>query len=529
MTNINICGIIKIYNTCVAKSIKGASDIMKNTKNSSNNKQIRYTKIYMIVGYSIVIFIAIIFISVLTFSRTSKIMEQKTLDMTSALNVQLKLNINSYLTKLETTGALIFATPEIYEYDAINPDCDEYEALQTEKIVDTKLMELCIMENYVDFGIVYANNHSVGKLSNGTKNLFDDKLYSELEKIITRNRTMDGWATGCLEDYKRMYYVKRVNENAVFVSSFYITELENVFVIPDALNDMKVRLVNGRDFTVYSTESDEIGMALSETISERITNLVNVAFVDQQFLITVNNCGNNLRVICSIPRAIILKELNDIYISMLLIASVAVVISIILGIWLAVRIINPVNNLVSTLDSQARIDRLTGILNKRSFEEAVGNCLSNEKKMGALLILDVDNFKGVNDTLGHSYGDKVLANIGQILRDNFRASDFLGRIGGDEFAVFLNISEKETDNFMNIVISQCKALCEAFHNNYTGDDNTYKISASIGVSISPENGKNFAELYKCADKALYFSKKNGKDTYTIYNEAMMKAGDSVES
>lgn len=503
---------------------------MKKTESFTNIDHIRYTKISMIIGYSIVIFIAIIFISVPMLNRISEIMEKKVMNMTSALNVQLKLNINGYLSKLETTGTLIFATPDIYEYDAINPEKDEYESLNIEKNINNKLMELCIMENYVDFGIVYANNHSVGKISNGTKNLFNDKLYTELEKVITRRHTTDGWATGCLGDCKRMYYVKRVNENAVFVASFYITELENVFVLPDNLNNMTVRLINDNNLTIYSSDDEEIGIPMTDEISDRITTLSNVAFVDREYLITVNSCSDNLRIVCSVPRAIILKELNDIYTSTILLASMAVVISIILGICLAIKITNPVNNLVSTLDSQARIDRLTGILNKRSFEETVERRLFTAKRseVAALLILDVDNFKGVNDNLGHSYGDKVLSNIGKILKDNFRTSDFLGRIGGDEFAVFLNISESEKENCMDIVISRCKALCKAFYNNYTGDDNTYKISASIGVALTPKNGNTFAELYKCADKALYFSKKNGKDTYTIYDETMLKAGDSVE-
>ena len=138
----------------------------------------------------------------------------------------------------------------------------------------------------------------------------------------------------------------------------------------------------------------------------------------------------------------------------------------------------------------------------------------------AIILLDVDNFKGVNDTLGHSYGDKVLANIGNILRSVFRDEDILGRLGGDEFCVCIEVKSSDPDDIIRTAERKCAQLCEAFHSNYTGDDNSYKISASIGASVCPENGRSFSELYACADKALYNSKHKGKDTYTIYREEL---------
>ncbi|MBQ8826071.1 MAG: GGDEF domain-containing protein [Oscillospiraceae bacterium] len=500
---------------------------MSSVKNETHSDKIKKTKLTMIIGYAFIIVISTILISVLTLGKTSAIMEAKVKDMTSALNVQLKININSYLSKLETTGTLIFAAPEVYEYDAVNPSVDEYEALNIEDTIGDKLMELCIMENYVDFGIVYSNNHSVGKLSNGTANLFGDELYSSLAEIISRKRTSDGWATGCRDDYKRIYYVKRVNDNAVFVASFYTTELENVFELPETMNDMTVRLADGNDHVIYSSVDDEAGSLLPSEITERIAGHTSAAVVDENYLITVDNCSDEWRVICSIPRAIILEEMNDIRSSTIVIAIAAALIAILMGIFLSIRVTNPMDTLFSDLDSKARIDRLTGVNNKRSFEEAVEKALSDPSKkgVGVLLILDVDNFKGVNDTLGHSYGDKVLSNIGVILKTTFRSSDILGRIGGDEFAVFMNIPSQDKNSCCKVINARCEALCEAFRNNYTGEDNSYKISTSIGAAISPEHGNDFASLYKCADSALYASKHKGKDTYTVYSDQIKEAGD----
>jgi diguanylate cyclase (GGDEF)-like protein len=176
--------------------------------------------------------------------------------------------------------------------------------------------------------------------------------------------------------------------------------------------------------------------------------------------------------------------------------------------------------MVTALNKKAHIDQLTGILNKRSFEECTEAAIryAGSKEKYALILLDVDNFKGVNDTLGHAYGDRVLAEIGDILRAVFRQEDYLGRLGGDEFAVFLNIPLSMQQDYQNFVKSKCAELCSAFHNNYTGDDGTYKVSASIGAALYPAHGATFGELYRLADSALYNSKSQGKDMYTIYTE-----------
>lgn len=487
-------------------------------KNSDSKKHFQKIRGYMIAGYALIIIIATVCISGFAIKKTDEVLKSKVSSMTSMLNVQMKLNINSYLKKMETTGTLIFSSEEVYTYDATNPDNDQYEALNTEKIISDKLFNLCIMENFVDFGIVYSNNHTVGKVSNGTVKLFNDNLYNDLSSMINRKRTHDGWSTGYKNDYKRIYYVKRVNENAVLVTSFYTTELESVFEHPDGMNDMTVRLVENNHVIIYSSENDETGIPLPYDIEERINEQSSVTFIDDEYLITVNGCGDKWYVICSIPTKIILDEKNEIQIYILAVSIIASLLAIIAVTLISIKITNPVNQIVTNLDTKAHIDLLTGVLNKRSFEEAVENTLNNitNSRYNALILLDVDNFKGVNDTLGHSYGDKVLADIGHILNTVFNDDDYTGRLGGDEFCVFLNIPISQQKNYIQLIQEKCNALSEAFHNNYTGDDNRYKISSSIGVAVFPDHGRNFTELYKCADKALYESKHKGKDMYTIF-------------
>ena len=496
---------------------------MSDRKNiNDNDRHIKQLKLSMIFGYTLIIILITIFISTMTIRKTDTVLKSKVSTMTSALNVQMKMNINSYLSKMETTGTLIFAAEEVYTYDATAENIDEYEALNTEKIISDTLFNLCIMENFVDFGIVYSNNHIVGKISNGTIELFGDNLYTDLTAAINRQRTHDGWATGYYNNFKRIYYVKRVNDNAILVTSFYTTELEDVFDHPGGMGDITIRLVEDNNVIIYSSEEGETGKLLPDALNSRIADNSSSTVMDDEYLITVNTCGDNWKVICSVPTEIILKEKNEVQFYIIIIGIVTTLIAISMTVLLSFRISNPVNNMVNVLDKKAHLDLLTGVLNKRSFEEYTQSRINSagESDKYALILLDVDNFKGVNDTLGHEYGDKVLANIGTILRSVFRADDYLGRLGGDEFSVFLDLTSLPEDEYLSFAKKKCEQLCSAFHDNYTGDDGTYKISASIGIALYKAHASTFSELYKCADKALYNSKHKGKDTYTIYSEEL---------
>ena len=489
-------------------------------RRNENNDKIKQVKLIMIFGYALIVIVAAAFMASFIIRKNDTVLKSKVSDLTYALNVQMKLNINTYLSKLESIATLVFGTEEIVSYYSSAENADQYEALNTEKLISDKLYDLCIMENYVDFFIVYSDDHTVGKVSNGTTKLYGDDLYNDMAQTVTKKRSNDGWSTGFNDDFRRIYYVKRVNDNALLVVSFYTSELENVFVRPDDMRDTAVRLVNEDHYIMYSSENEETGSKLPDDILNRIGDSSSASFIDDDYLITVNTCADSWYVICSAPTQIILAERNIVIKYTIIITAVTSVVAMILGTLLSIYVTNPVNRIVTKLNTQANIDRLTGVNNKLSFEENTEYMLKNAKEdeRHAVILLDVDNFKGVNDNLGHAYGDRVLADIGNILRVTFNSSDCLGRIGGDEFCVLLNIPEDRQSDHMALINEKCRALCGAFHDNYTGSSGDYKISASIGAAVFPDDGKSFSELYRCADTALYSSKHKGKDTFTMYSD-----------
>ncbi|MBR5166104.1 MAG: GGDEF domain-containing protein [Ruminococcus sp.] len=483
-------------------------------------KKIRGLQLSMIIGYAVIIIAVICVVTNLAVKKTDAVLKNKVISMTSSLNVQMKLNMDSYISRMETIGTLAFGTPEAYTYDATDPDNDEYEALNTEKAITDKLYSLCIMDNFCDYGIVYRNNRTVGKISNGTSSLMGDTMYEELSSMITRQRTHDGWCAGYKGDLKRIYYVKRVHDNAVLVMSFYTSELESVFDNPETLADMDIRLVDSDYDILYSSRDEETGRHLPRTIIERVEGNTSATVMDNAYLVSVNSCVDDWYVICSIPTRIILNEKNEMQYYIYTAGLIAAVLAVLFGTMMSIRLTRPVKRAVAALDNKASNDQLTGIFNKQTFNDRTSDRLDSSLSIErhALILLDLDNFKGINDTLGHAYGDKVLAKTGSILRAEFSTEDFLGRVGGDEFCVLVNSSPSGDTKYEDFIREKCETLCNAYRAYYSGDKGDYKISASIGVSFFPEDGSTFDELYAASDKALYSAKKCGKDSYAFYSK-----------
>ncbi len=172
--------------------------------------------------------------------------------------------------------------------------------------------------------------------------------------------------------------------------------------------------------------------------------------------------------------------------------------------------------LIEDLQIKAKTDPLTKIFNKEATNELIRKSLAqNANEKAAFLIIDIDNFKGVNDNLGHQFGDSVLKIIADNIKHEFRENDIVGRIGGDEFVVFI----KKIPS-IDIITQKALALTNAFRRTYSGEKNNYKISGSIGIAIYPQDGTSFEELFKNADLALYESKKRGKDCYSFYDQSL---------
>lgn len=196
-----------------------------------------------------------------------------------------------------------------------------------------------------------------------------------------------------------------------------------------------------------------------------------------------------------------------------------------------VVIISIINKTISgkkqkQLEVKADTDLLTGLNNKLATERKIKEYIAqNPNSQSMMFILDIDNFKNINDTRGHAFGDEVLRTLGEQVRVLFRSSDIIGRAGGDEFIVFLkNISDPAA------IRKEAKKVENFFQNFKVGEYSKYTVTASIGVAIFPEEGADFEAIYKAADTGLYKAKKGGKNQLAFYKEKWLeeKPADSSE-
>lgn len=165
---------------------------------------------------------------------------------------------------------------------------------------------------------------------------------------------------------------------------------------------------------------------------------------------------------------------------------------------------------------EAKRDSMTHLWNHKYTVEYICEYLGERGRLGSLLLIDVDNFKKINDTMGHLFGDQVIQSVSRVLCNTFRSSDIIGRMGGDEFLVFMKGVDSE-----ELIRQKCNEVCGGISKIYCGEQ-AYKVSASIGVSRCPVDGLKYEELFEKADSALYYIKGSGKNNCAVYNKEMSR-------
>lgn len=166
----------------------------------------------------------------------------------------------------------------------------------------------------------------------------------------------------------------------------------------------------------------------------------------------------------------------------------------------------------------AHYDSLTGLPNRVLLVDRLEHALKRAERYGsrvALLFLDLDQFKKVNDTLGHDAGDRVLADAAERLAGLFRRQDTVARIGGDEFVIVLEDLENDAD----ITVAAGKVL-EAFRTPLRISGQEFMLTASIGIAVAPDDGTSSRELMRNADTAMYHAKSRGRDAYQFFARSM---------
>ena len=167
-------------------------------------------------------------------------------------------------------------------------------------------------------------------------------------------------------------------------------------------------------------------------------------------------------------------------------------------------------SIIGSLQVSVSQDSLTRLLNAASTRNMAEEYLACQSKNCTVFVIDIDDFKQVNDNYGHIIGDEVMIGAAAAIKKLFRSGDIVGRIGGDEFLVLM----KDVED-ISIIRLRCAQIVAAFREVQTSKDESVRISCSVGAAMCPIHGKNYDKLYALADQAMYRAKNAGGNSYVI--------------
>jgi diguanylate cyclase (GGDEF)-like protein len=496
---------------------------MNKVKKASVNKteqrvhRLRLQTIFAFVG---TLFAVTMILSFVVVQNSIVTMRSKVSSLVSSNNYQQVMNVDSYLEQIKDTSLLFFSDESYYGYDATSDEYDEFEQIQAENKILDRIQDLGVLQNYSDFGILYSNNHTVGWISTESYNLFGDSdMYEEFSSKIDDKNSDSGWFADFNNDHNTIYYVKRLNPNAVMFTSFYTRELESVFQVPGDMQGMHIRLVDEDLVVLYSSDKNEIGKPLDDKISTLAENQGDGTDFSGDYLVTTNTCNSGKwKLVCSMPESVIMKEIYASRNFTFAFSGLLLVAVIVFAFCLGNKLSSPMGKMVSDLTDKAENDQLTGLLNKISYKNCVGAMmeLNGKSDIDAFIMMDMDNFKEVNDTLGHNKGDEVLIRFADLIKRHFNQNVVLGRVGGDEFALFARYTNASADEVRKYIDNSLNLFREEFALEFKEECGECRLSLSAGVVIADSGSMEFEEMYKSADAALYSSKRNGKDRFSFY-------------
>ena len=408
-------------------------------------------------------------------------------------------------------------------------------ALPMEKSIDALPLIGTLSANSQAYMVIYCDAEGIGVTQNGIKvNVEKDELLhpdagaAPYYAYIQKDRIMQAEAVvsvipvareGTVSNYILMYYsvsrIKRIfHQNKLFDNANFVFSVDHGIVITtDGIEEKPpkgttiIQLLKDWDL---KTDTDQLQMALN-------SNKKIAAFTSQTYNkyvictpVGINDWYITIGFDKKLYDNLLTREWGDIkklidYLLALIITFVIVLI----GTMIIMRIIYNKTN--KKLLKQANMDLLTGLYNKMATESKIKEYIKDYPHAGGILfILDIDNFKNINDSRGHAEGDAVLKRVGHHLKETYGEHHVVGRIGGDEFIIFVKDILLEQE-----VAEQIKKMKECLQVLSQTEGSEQPCTFSAGACLYPNDAQEFSNLYKAADRALYEAKKNGKNQLKI--------------
>lgn len=293
--------------------------------------------------------------------------------------------------------------------------------------------------------------------------------------------------------------------------SFITNSDGNIISIESTHNEIRENFFTSSSDWVFQTSED--GATLQEDFKQGHANCRKItADLSHARYISYQPLKYNDWMLCYIVPAVEARQ-HFAFINNFEIILFAFFICIVLLLIFALWKINQKNQ--TSLLRQAHTDALTGLLNKVYAEHTISEWLREKdfEDLQALMMIDMDYFKQINDTYGHATGDQVLKIFAGFLKEQFRTTDIIGRVGGDEFMILMKNVRLDYSIHLHL-----QKLYTNLQNIDIPELNGRKLSCSIGCAVAPTDAESFSQLYRLADHALYTAKQNGRGRFVIYHD-----------
>lgn len=173
--------------------------------------------------FCIFILITTIVLSMTVSNLSSRSIRSNVSKLITSNSRQIQLNIDSYLTDVENAAALMFSDAKYYSYNPVDSELNEYQKIQRENAIFDKIVDIGMLKNFSDFGMVYADDSTVGWISQITLGMFSDGgMYEDFQSYLGDDKSQDAWVFGVQKNYDRLYYFKRINDKGILVLSIYL-------------------------------------------------------------------------------------------------------------------------------------------------------------------------------------------------------------------------------------------------------------------------------------------------------------------
>ncbi len=301
------------------------------------------------------------------------------------------------------------------------------------------------------------------------------------------------------------------------ISFLVVVDLEgNILGVSGAETNACVQ--KGNIFSAIEAENKENARTIRNRLSNSARGSVDIQTGKQNQILTSVPLGTNRwSLILGVSEAYAERQANYIRKNTRdMVFALALTIVVFFCVVMVINIVGKIrsNKKKKELEDKADTDLLTGLNNKLATERKIKDYMAKyPDKQAMMFMVDIDNFKKINDTMGHAFGDEVLRSLGTQIGAIFRASDIIGRVGGDEFMVFLK--DVGTDE---AILKEARKMETFFKHFQAGEYVKYKATASIGVAVFPQEGNDFETLYKAADQGVYKAKKRGKNQLAFYRD-----------